>query len=147
MTTDSATAGGIRVNSTHVVSDVFDDGEAAVIDLRSGAYFSLNPTGALLWPMIVAGTTTDALVAHLRAVADVGPEVVVDVEAFVGALVGEDLVERVDHLEDEETTTVNGTRVPYAPPSLERFDDLKELLLLDPIHDVSDEGWPHAPSG
>ena len=141
------TTPGFRVNSTHVVSDVFEDGEAAVIDLRNGAYFSLNPTGALLWPMIVAGTTSDALVAHIRAVANVGPEAALDVEAFVGALVAEELVEHVDDLPGDQIPAANGTVVPYSPPTLERFDDLQELLLLDPIHDVSDEGWPHAPSG
>jgi hypothetical protein len=146
MTTGAGTT-GIRVNSTHVVSDVFDDGEAAVIDLRSGAYFSLNPTGALLWPMIVAGTTSDHLVTHIRAVANVGAEVAADVDAFVGALVAEDLVEHVDDVNGNGAHAANGTRVPYSPPTLERFDDLQELLLLDPIHDVSDEGWPHAQSG
>jgi hypothetical protein len=25
----------------------------------------------------------------------------------------------------------------------ERFDDMADLIRLDPIHDVSDKGWPH----
>jgi hypothetical protein len=26
---------------------------------------------------------------------------------------------------------------------LERYTDMQELLLLDPIHDVDESGWPH----
>ena len=33
----------------------------------------------------------------------------------------------------------------YAPPLVERFDDLTDLLLLDPVHDVTEAGWPHLP--
>jgi hypothetical protein len=27
-----------------------------------------------------------------------------------------------------------------------RFDDMSDLIRLDPIHDVSDKGWPHRKS-
>ena len=137
--------GGYRVNATHVVSDVFDDGEAAVIDLRSGSYFSLNPTGALLWPLLVEGTTTAALVEHAGRVTTGEDDPTLAVEAFLAALLGEDLVEAVDDVADEATPEPTAEPVPFVAPELQRFDDLQELLLLDPIHDVSTEGWPHTP--
>ena len=30
----------------------------------------------------------------------------------------------------------------FTEPVLEEFDDLKDLLLLDPVHDVAEAGWP-----
>ncbi len=36
------------------------------------------------------------------------------------------------------------SNVPYAPPALETYTDMQELLLLDPIHDVDETGWPAA---
>jgi hypothetical protein len=30
----------------------------------------------------------------------------------------------------------------YQAPTIERFDDLEELLVLDPIHEVDEAGWP-----
>jgi hypothetical protein len=30
----------------------------------------------------------------------------------------------------------------FNPPSLHKYSDMQELLLLDPIHDVDDAGWP-----
>jgi Coenzyme PQQ synthesis protein D (PqqD) len=136
---------GYRLNASHVVGDVFDDGEAAVIDLRTGTYFSLNTTGALLWPMIVAGTTSEALLARVLTATDGGPEVAADIGRFVAALVAEGLVEEVDDIVDQSAPSSRGPRTSYRAPELERFDDLQELLLLDPIHDVSDRGWPHTP--
>ena len=33
--------------------------------------------------------------------------------------------------------------IPYLPPQLERFEDVRDLLLIDPIHQVDPElGWP-----
>ena len=29
------------------------------------------------------------------------------------------------------------------PLSVDAFTDLADLILLDPVHDVSDAGWPH----
>ncbi len=36
----------------------------------------------------------------------------------------------------------------FAPPRLQRYTDMQDLLLLDPIHDVDEVGWPVAsPAG
>ncbi len=29
-------------------------------------------------------------------------------------------------------------------PALQKFTDLQDLLMLDPIHEVDERGWPHA---
>jgi hypothetical protein len=28
---------------------------------------------------------------------------------------------------------------------LHKFTDMQDLLLVDPVHDVGDAGWPHRP--
>ena len=33
-------------------------------------------------------------------------------------------------------------RVPAGAPTLEAYRDLQSLFLLDPVHEVSEEGWP-----
>jgi hypothetical protein len=139
---------GFRVDSGHVVGDVFDDGEAAVIDLRNGIYFSLNSTGALLWPLLVEGTTVDALVARVISPSDQVSNVAPAIESFVAALAAAGLIEEVDDVDAEAIDRLAAAdRPPFVPPELERFDDLQDLLLLDPIHDVSDRGWPETPPG
>jgi hypothetical protein len=38
-------------------------------------------------------------------------------------------------------------RKGWEPPSLLVFDDLADLLLIDPIHDTSTSGWPTQKNG
>ena len=44
--------------------------------------------------------------------------------------------------QEELTSWISGTRQPYSPPVLNSYTDMEELLLLDPIHDVDQAGWP-----
>lgn len=57
------------------------DDEIVVLDLTTSAYLAVNDAGAVLWPLVVAGTNEDELVEALvsefavdghRARADVG---------------------------------------------------------------------------
>jgi hypothetical protein len=32
---------------------------------------------------------------------------------------------------------------PFVAPVLERYTDMQYFLLLDPIHETADTGWPH----
>lgn len=41
------------------------DGEVVALDLETSAYLAVNDTGALLWPLVVAGTTEAGLVEVL----------------------------------------------------------------------------------
>jgi hypothetical protein len=33
---------------------------------------------------------------------------------------------------------------PFVAPRLERYTDMQEIILLDPVHKVDSQGWPHA---
>jgi hypothetical protein len=44
---------------------------------------------------------------------------------------------------DLEVPSHNGHEKPsFNLPLLHKYSDMQELLLLDPIHDVDDAGWP-----
>jgi len=32
---------------------------------------------------------------------------------------------------------------PFVAPVLERYEDMQDFLLVDPIHEVDDSGWPN----
>lgn len=34
---------------------------------------------------------------------------------------------------------------PFGPPAYDRYTDMEDLLLLDPVHDVGVTGWPDSP--
>jgi len=37
-----------------------------------------------------------------------------------------------------------GERVPFVSPSFTTFTDMQDIILLDPVHEVDTQGWPHA---
>jgi hypothetical protein len=144
------TASVYRINTAHVVHETFEDGEAAIINLKSGTYYSLNPVGASIWALIDKRCSLGEIVERLMQRYDGSlARVIDDVNGLVRGLQGEDLIAPDDGKEqgaDLAPEPVPGTKAPYATPFLERFDDMKELLLLDPIHEVGESGWPHARS-
>ena len=44
---------------------------------------------------------------------------------------------------DVKFNSVEGhTKSPFVSPSLNGYSDMRDLLLIDPIHDVDEGGWP-----
>ena len=70
------------------------EGEVVALDVRSSQYLAINRTGAVLWPLLAAGTDRDALVGAVVREFDVDAETAGrDVDAFVAALDEQDLLE------------------------------------------------------
>jgi hypothetical protein len=130
-----------RINEPMVVNEVFD-GEAIIINLDTGNYYSLLGTATYIWEALAAGHDILMVSAVLSSLAQ-GIDAQTDVTAFVDHLLTEGLV-----IGDEGATVRAPLKPPpasYESPQLSKFTDLQTLLLLDPIHEVEEEGWPRAP--
>ena len=127
------------------VVDEMIDGEVVVIDLRSGNYFSLVQSAAVIWASLATRPTHDEVAAALERVYDAEPEQCFAVSgAFLDALVAEGLVVQADALEQQaaapDLPKVGGA---LPEPQLEKFDDMQQLILLDPVHEIDETvGWP-----
>jgi hypothetical protein len=131
--------------SASVRHDRLDD-EVIAIDLESGAYFALDDVAADCWSVLAAGGTVDAAVEATAASFEVPLETVRnDIERFVWQLVRMRLLTTSDRA-PALVVPPRGTKRAreYQAPAIERFDDLEELLVLDPIHEVDEAGWPVA---
>ena len=117
------------------------DGEVVAINLDSGVYYSLRDVAAAIWAGVCARASVSEIAAALEA--RVGPfEGGEDAVAhFVTELVQAGLA-RPSAETGADEWTVDGLGDQFATPVLETFNDLEDLLLLDPIHDVDAEGWP-----
>jgi hypothetical protein len=61
--------------------------ELVVLDLQNSSYLSVNSTGALVWSLLEAGTTRDALVESILAEFDTDHATAQkDVDRFLGEL-------------------------------------------------------------
>jgi hypothetical protein len=134
----------LAVRSPQIISEILD-GEAVIIDLETGTYYSLDPIASSIWDAIAAGgSTASAIVEGIGAAyGKSAPEVESALTPFFARLAAERLV-----------VSVPGSQAAPAPapfpkvstsltePTLSRFDDIQDLLLLDPIHEVEESGWP-----
>ena len=121
------------------------EGETIVIDLVSGTYYSLQGAGAEVWNLLVSGHGREEIVeglAHTYSLdrAELDPAI----GGFLDQLETERLI-----APSAELAATNGRAAPslaaaaYVPPALEKYTDMQDIILLDPVHKVDDRGWPH----
>lgn len=127
-----------RVNAPNVVSEVID-GEAIVMDLRSGAYFSADGVGGAIWQAAADGATRDQILAWAKASFAAEANAVSEVGAFLDGVVEHQLMVTTDA---GEGASIAAYTQSYATPTLAIHEDMQDLITLDPIHDVGEVGWP-----
>lgn len=135
-----------RVNLAKVVHEVFDD-EVLVVNLDSGIYYSLLGPSARIWLCIQAGASLAETAEALGEAYDGDAALMLaSAESFIRELSEESLVLPAEQtvLSGTLPPAASGSRKPFEPPRLQKFTDMQELLLLDPVHDVEDAGWPVA---
>ena len=147
----------LSVNAPVVISEVID-GEAVIMHLGSGRYFSCQGTGGEIWSLIEKGTTEDRVVEHMGTRYAVEPEVLsAALSDFLSRLKEHELVREeaggraAGDPAGSAPDSTDQAGAAFEPPTLNVYSDMEDLLLLDPIHDVDETGWPQpkpaAPEG
>lgn len=131
-------------NIPKAASELFD-GELVIAHYGSGLYYSVSESGALIWQGLRHGfadtEVAEWLSAHFKYQGDMGGIV----SSFIERLREEGLLIPVTNAEPGASLPLlNGAA--FEVPKLERFDDLQDLLLADPVHDVDSTGWPRRAS-
>jgi Coenzyme PQQ synthesis protein D (PqqD) len=127
-----------RLNSPSVIHETIDD-EVVIINLDKGHYYSLDGCGARIWRGLVGGAPAAAIAAALEGD---GTEIDAGIQALAAELESEGLI--VATAADPLAAPLDGEPpIAYEPVELQRYSDMEELLLLDPIHEVDQQGWPH----
>jgi hypothetical protein len=141
-----------RVNAPNVIHETID-GEAVIVNLQSGSYYSIDKVGAAVWSHLESGLSVPRIVDAISAEYS-GDRAVIDrgIRALFTQLEQEGLVVAATATAaDDSAAAANGAaadghdRPRFEPPVLHKYTDMEDLLLLDPIHDVGDKGWPNAP--
>ena len=136
------------VNPRKVVHQTID-GEVIIIQFDTGIYYSLAGAGAEIWALLTSGCSIDEIVSRLEQLYDADPgELRITIERLVEQLAQEDLIER-GGAAAAPARRPNGdggrptARNTFQPPVLDKFTDMQDFLLVDPIHEVDDSGWPY----
>lgn len=113
----------------------FDD-ETIAVNLATGSYFSFHNTAAELWALLERGPATADSLAAAFAGAPISASS--EIGTFLQRLQSEGLL-----TECPEKPVQFTSMQTYSTPVVEEFDELRELLLADIVHDTDEAGWPH----
>ena len=127
------------------------DGEAVIINLDSGNYYSLVDVGSVIWGLVEKGASASEINSQVRQTYEGNaPDIDQGVRELLAQLQHENLIVPVDgagaaevaELKDVSRSNNGHEKSLFNPPMLHKYSDMQELLLLDPIHDVDETGWP-----
>ena len=122
------------------------DGETILINFDSGEYFSFEgPAADVLW-LVDAGVAEAAwgqvLARHFPDFV-FNEEVEAGIQAFLAELAEKGIIRPADGVASNDGSLPEDyERSTWTTPRVTANDDLADLLLIDPIHDASDDGWP-----
>lgn len=133
-----------RPNTPPVLQETLDD-ETIVVDLDSGSYYSLRGSGSYVWRLLESGVTVSEAADHVAQFYGEDRDAVAsDVTKLVEQLVADGLVVAVEGDVPAKSGVMKPNSATYDAPALAKYTDMQELLLLDPVHDVDETGWPAA---
>jgi hypothetical protein len=122
------------------------DGEVIVIHLTSGCYYNLQGSADYLWACILAGWTAAEITGSLDLVSTLPPdELDTTISNFIADLLAEDLITPRAN-DSREAAPDLPDLAAFTVPEIEKFTDMQELMLVDPIHEVTEAGWPQVAS-
>ena len=134
----------VRVNAPQVIHEAID-GEVIIINLTSGNYYSLKGSGAEIWQQVQGVASAEEIVETLSSRYGSHAEIEQAVSDFLAHLEREGLTAAADASEKQPASSDTPDPEPatsFVPPSLEKFTDMQDLVLLDPVHEVDATGWP-----
>jgi len=128
---DSSTRLALRTDN---IAATIIDGEAVIINLSTGVYYSLIGAGVEAWRWIEQGHALGAVAEALASRYETSPEqTAADVSRLAEEMLKEELVCIAETTaEAAAIPPATGGKIPYQAPALEAYRDMEDLLALDP---------------
>ncbi len=139
----------LKVNTPNVVHETID-GETILLDLNTGNYYSLDGTGAVIWEFIDKTGNYEKAIEIMTAANSAESDII---DSTVKQFTEELLTEKLMVIAENEITSPDVTELEkklkeialnFKAPAVCKYTDMQDLLLLDPIHEVDEKGWPES---
>lgn len=137
-----------KINAPRVVFENYGD-EIVLINLDNGNYYSMVNEAAKIFSLIEKGSAQNEIIREIMQKYEGNIENTVN--QFIAGLQEEGLIVSLEKIIDDntpknasETQTQPASQKPvFATPVLDRYSDMQDLILLDPVHEVDESGWPN----
>ena len=140
----------VKVNKPHIVHETIE-GETIVMNLKSGFYYSFDGIGPAIWELILLEASQNIITeVMIKAFPDASLNMAEEVHLFLKELIGNEIISAMSTetpvLPEELIQNVVSSKVfkdiAVRRPLFNMYADMRDVLLLDPIHDVDEKGWP-----
>ena len=132
-----------KVNTPFVIWEHIEN-DIIVINLENGYYYDISGLSASIWLMIQDGLSYYNIIDRIQNHFNKTKQAVLpEINFFLCTLEEEHLIVRVNEL---ITPAIDAIAIPfdtYSAPVLKKYTDMENLLLIDPIHEVDEHGWPN----
>lgn len=131
------------INEPEVIYEVFGD-EVVAVNLDTGIYYSLRGSAYEIWLSLKSPASInqvlDLILEKFEGKVD---EIDKHIHQFINKLISLNLVKvSTNAAENKSQTNPLATKLVFLPPEIDIFSDMQDILLLDPVHDVDESGWP-----
>ena len=143
-----------KINRPRVVHEIID-GELILINFDSGNYYSCDKVAADIWALVAGGNAVGEIVEKISCRYD-GNYLDMEnaVKRFLAELHQEDLIvpvntggeKNIRESAVDPNSKSQPKKIQFDAPVLQKYSDMRELLLLDPVHEVDETGWPNITS-
>ena len=142
-----------RIRKPDIIFEFFDN-EVVLINLENGNYYSIQGVAAEIWNLVEGSIGVNEIIKYIMSrYQGVQNDVAQAVDLFLAELSQDGLIESFEpkqasenHVGETLLPEHTSNRPAFVPPQLNRYTDMQNLLLLDPIHDVGEQGWPNSRS-
>ncbi len=134
-----------RILRPRIVYEVLNN-EVIAIDFDTGTYFVLPHAAKQVWLLIEKQISVEQIAQLMADHYQRGySQVLLDIEPFIEQLLCNGLIELSDSQGSAEGVQIDSQGWQYDAPKLMTYTDVQDLLLLDPIHEIAEVGWPEKP--
>ena len=130
------------INDQKVIHETLDS-ETILINLENGNYYSMNASGSFAWEWIVKHYSFEQIANAFSKKYQATPEEITQgLEGLIQFLSNEQLILETTPTEAIIDFQPVGIKEIFLVPQMEKYVDMQDMLLADPIHDVDEIGWP-----
>jgi len=134
-----------RINESKAISETID-GEAIIVNLDTGFYYSANKTATIIWNEIQENNSIKNIshffLNHYEVDEDTLEKYMTEI---ISLFLKDDLIlkSEPDSSPDSIGNPTNRIKETFIIPKIERYDDMAGALMSDPVHDADEDGWPN----
>lgn len=135
----------LKFNSTQFDLEDFSN-EIVIINTSTGSYYTISGSAVSVLRWFFLPISTEKIT---QLIEETFLDEVSDASTFVEWLKLQGLIHAVETSEaglDGTNPAPESNPIIFNEWTYTRFDDMSDLIRLDPIHDVSEKGWPHRKS-